>query len=461
MIRGGRIPEALERARRFAAAAEDESAKQSYLDVLRLDPASLPALTELGALAAASGHRSAARTAFSRAVEHHPNDPVARVSLGDLLAEDGDPGGARLHYQAALEADAAFPPAHQGLARVLTELGVPEAEAHWRPGFTGHAVVKQRYRGTEPGVPLLLLVSARGGNLPTRPWIDDRVFAVTAIYADFHDSAETLPPHALAVNAIGDADLGGAALVRAEAMLARSSAPVINPPGRVRLTARDAQALRLGGIHGVIAPRTERLKRGDVLAAERLGFPLLLRSPGFHTGQHFVRVERRDDLVRAAAGLPGDEVLAIAYLDARGPDGLARKYRVMLIDGVLYPLHLAISADWKVHYFTAGMQAQAAHREEEQQFLDRMPAVLGERAMAALTGIGAAMGLDYAGVDFALAPDGSVLLFEANAAMAIVPPDAQPIWDYRRPAVAAVQDAARRMLARRAGGPGSFQLPRE
>jgi hypothetical protein len=56
-------------------------------------------------------------------------------------------------------------------------------------------------------------------------------------------------------------------------------------------------------------------------------------------------------------------------------------------------------------------------------------------------------------VDFALAPDGSVLLFEANAAMAIVPPDAEPIWDYRRPAVAAVQDAARRMLARRAGCP--------
>ena len=60
------------------------------------------------------------------------------------------------------------------------------------------------------------------------------------------------------------------------------------------------------------------------------------------------------------------------------------------------------------------------------------------------------MGLDYAGVDFALAPDGSVLLFEANATMAIVPPDQDPIWDYRRPAVAAVQDAARRMLLPRA-----------
>ncbi len=44
-----------------------------------------------------------------------------------------------------------------------------------------------------------------------------------------------------------------------------------------------------------------------------------------------------------------------------------------------------------------------------------------------------------------------MLLFEANATMAIVPPDGDPMWDYRRPAVAAVQDAARRMLVRRAG----------
>jgi hypothetical protein len=451
MVPADRIGDALERARRHAAAGEDEAAKQAFLDVLRLDPASLAALNGLGALALASGHRSAARTAFQQAVRHHPDDPVAHAGLGNLSAEDGDPDKARLHYEAALSADGGFAAAHQGLARVLTELGDPGAEAHWQQGFAGHAVVKQRYRGDGPGLPLLLLVSARGGNLATCPWIDDRIFAVTAIYADFHDPSLPVPPHALVVNAIGDADTGGRALSCAEAMLAGSSASVINPPARVRTTGREAQALRLGGIPGVIAPRTLRLKRAALAAAQGLAFPLLLRAPGFHTGQHFVRADRRDDLLQAAAGLPGDEVLAIEYLDARGPDGLARKYRVMIIGGVLYALHLAISADWKVHYFTAGMEADAAHREEERRFLHDMPAVLGDRAITALTGIAAAMDLDYAGVDFALAPDGSVLLFEANAAMAIVPPDGDPMWNYRRPAVAAVQDAARSMLVRRAG----------
>jgi hypothetical protein len=178
-------------------------------------------------------------------------------------------------------------------------------------------------------------------------------------------------------------------------------------------------------------------------------FPLLLRVPGFHTGRHFRYVEHRAELADAVGALPGDKLLAIQYLDARGPDGMARKYRVMFIDRVLYPLHLAIAEDWKVHYFTSGMVGNAAWREEERRFLDDMPGILGQRAMAALTEICTTLGLDYAGVDFALANDGSVLLFEANATMAIIPPGLEAIWDYRRRAAENVSLAVTRMLAQR------------
>lgn len=440
----------LRRARAYAALAQDEAAKQAYVDVLRLDPTSLPALTEIGALAHASGHRSAARTAYAQAVRHHPDSALGQVALANLLVEDGELLNACDHYRAALDVDAVFPPAHQGLARVLTELGDPAAEPHWQQGFAGHAVVTQRYRGTGPGVTLLLLVSARGGNVATRQWIDDQVFRVTAIHADFHDPALPLPPHDLLVNAIGDADLCELALVRAEAIVARSTAPVINPPTLVRATSRADNARRLGGMPGVVAPGIRVVPNSATSAVNGLTFPVLLRAPGFHTGQHFIRVESRDEWAAAMATLPGDELLAIEYLDARGLDGMARKYRVMFIDGVCYPLHLAISADWKVHYFTAAMANHPAHREEEHRFLDNMPAVVGAPAMAALAAIGASLGLDYAGVDFALAADGSVLLFEANATMVIVPPDAHPIWDYRRGAIAVVQRAAQQMLVRRA-----------
>jgi hypothetical protein len=438
----------LDRARDCAATARDQAAKQAYLEVLRRDPTHLPALHELAALAKATGHRSAARTAYQQAVRYHPGDPFAHVGLGNILAEDGDTPAARQHYQAALETSPDCPEAHQGLARLLPPTAQAASSPHWKKGFAGNAVARQWYRGGTPGVPLLLLVSARGGNIPTRFWIDDRVFAVTAIHADFHDPAQPLPPHALVVNAIGDADLCGVALQRAEAIVARCAAPVINPPALVRQTGRAANARRLADLPNVITPRIQTVHR-SALDRTGLRFPLLLRAPGFHTGQHFVYVDRRQELPAAAAAMPDDTLLAIEYLDARGRDLMARKYRVMFIGGVCYPVHLAISGNWKVHYFTAAMAANAAYRKEEQRFLDDMPGVLGETAMAALAGIGARLGLDYAGIDFALSPDGSVMVFEANATMVIVPPDPDPMWHYRRPAIDAVSRAAREMLVRR------------
>jgi Tetratricopeptide repeat len=445
------IQRSVEQARRFAAHGDDAAAKLVYLEVLRVDPTNCAVLIELGALAYAGGHRSAARTAYAQAVQYYPGNAIGRVSLANLMLEDGDVSGARLHFEAALDTDPDFPEAHQGLARILTELEDDAAESHWQKGFVGHAIATRRYRGAGPGIPLLLLVAARGGNIATRQWIDDRVFAVTAIYADYHDPAQPVPPHALVVNAIGDADLCGVALARAEELAARSAAAVINQPALVSVTGRAGNAHRLAGVPGVITPRIAVVHRASLLVAVGMGFPLLLRPPGFHTGQHFRYVADRDALSDAAIDLPGEELLVIQYLDARGADGMARKYRVMFIDGVLYPLHLAISADWKVHYFTAGMATNAAFRAEERCFLDDMPGVLGARAMAALHGIEATMGLDYAGVDFALAADGSVLLFEANATMVIIPPEADPMWDYRRRAIGTVLDAAKGMLLRRAG----------
>lgn len=199
----------------------------------------------------------------------------------------------------------------------------------------------------------------------------------------------------------------------------------------------------------MIAPKIEALSRAALLMRNDLRFPLLLRRPGFHTGRHFVRVMNRTELPVAATSLGAEELLAIEYLDARGADGMARKYRVMFVDGVAYPLHLTKSADWKVHYLSADMARSAAFRDEERRFLEDMPAVLGATAVAALARIRATLDLDYAGIDFALARCGSVLLFEANAAMVVFPPGPDPIWDYRRRAIDAVLDAARGMLVRR------------
>jgi hypothetical protein len=253
------------------------------------------------------------------------------------------------------------------------------------------------------------------------------------------------------MNAIGDADFCADALLRAEVLLRATTAPVINRPERVRVTGRVENARRLGAIPGVIAPRTEARLARELAHDPDLRFPLLLRRPGFHTGQHFLKVESRELLPAALAELHAEDLLAIQYLDARGGDGMMRKYRILCVGGVLYPLHLAISRDWKIHYFSAANAASEAYRAEERRFLEDMPGVLGARAMRALRAVFENLALDYAGIDFGLAADGSVLLFEANATMVVFPPPPDPIWDYRRPAINAVLDAAARLVLQLAG----------
>jgi hypothetical protein len=445
----------LERARGLAATAQDDAAKAAYLELLRLDPRHFAALVELGSLALASGHRSAAQTAYLQAVQCHPDNAIGHVNLGTLYLQYGELAAAREQYEAALRIDPDCAEAHQGLARALSELGEhAAAQPHFVRGFTGRSLVLQRYRGSEPPIQVLLLVSVQLGNILVRAFLDDRVFQVAALYAEFHDPQTPLPPHALVFNAIGDADLCAPALEQAQAILKRTRAPVINAPQQVQRTGRIDNARRLADLPGVIAPVTRMVSRAMLMATPTLRFPWLLRAPGFHMGQHFLRIERWEDLARVAT-LPGEELLSIEYLDARGADGMSRKYRVMFIDGVLYPLHLAISSDWKVHYFSAAMATQQHFRDEERRFLEDMAGTLGPRTLAALTRVAAALGLDYAGIDFGVDDTGSVLLFESNATMAILTPAPDPIWDYRRAPIARALAAATQMVRRRARGNAS------
>jgi tetratricopeptide (TPR) repeat protein len=446
---------------RFAAAREHEragrtvEARAAYLALLAQSPTHFGALTNLGALLVEAGYRSAARTVYEQAVVHHPARASGHVNLANMLAEADEAARARAHYETALGLEPDLADAHRGLANLLESLGETEAaQLHRDRAYRGRPLAHLPYRGDGPGTPLLLLISAVGGNVPTRFLIDDHVFRTTALAAEYADP-DALPPHALIFNAVGDADLAAPALAAAGRLVARSTAPIVNPPDAVRRTGRAETAQRLAGIDGLRAPKIARAEKSLIanpnwLTSHGLAVPLLLRSPGFHTGRHFVRVETAAEVPSAASALPGRELFVIEPLDTRGADGNARKYRVMIVDGHFYPLHLAISREWKVHYYTADMETSDAHRAEEARFLADMGSVLGPRARTALEAVAARLGLDYAGIDFALSPAGEVLLFEANATMVVNPPPAGAPWDYRRAPVERVLDAVRRMLLQRA-----------
>jgi hypothetical protein len=354
--------------------------------------------------------------------------------------------------------------AHRGLAVICWALGDSEgARHHQTQQYADRPVETLPFLGTGEPVPLVVLMSAEVGNLPWPALVDNRVFSTTIVAVEYFETDRALPPHRLILNAIGDADVCGPALERAQALVRQTSAQVINAPAAVLATGRISNAERLGRLPGVITPRMVRLPRAVLAGADgaaaihwhEIAFPLLLRSAGFHMGQHFVRVEAPDGLAAASAALPGEELLVMEYLDARGADGQARKCRVMSIGGRLYPLHLAISPDWKVHYFSAAMADSSEHQREEAAFLTDMPGVLGDKAVRALEEVAKTLGLDYAGIDFSLGRGGEILLFEANATMRIHPPGPEPQWNYRRASVNRALEAAHQMLCDRASSPAA------
>ncbi len=450
-----------------------EDARNDYMKVLEREPRHLAALNNLGNVLVATRHRKAARIAYSEAVKSYPNDPMSRVNLGNLLLEEGEQLAARgqrqeafearrearEHFQQALRLKAGSPQVHEGLYHALRELGEEqEADLHWRQAFQNRAVVAMPYRGAQAPVPVLHLISTTGGNVRMQRFLDDRIFQTFLVRPEFYDTSISLPSHQLVVNAIGDAEASSRALAAAERLLTRTTAPIINPPAAVLATGRSTNAKRLSGLAGVVTPLTLTLSREQLAGSEaamalaRHGFvfPLLLRVPGLHTGMHFQKVDNLEALPAALAELPGEELIVMQYLDACGADGKSRKYRAMMIDGQVYPLHLAISSHWKIHYFTAEMADNPENRAEDAAFLENMPAVLGPLAMNALKRIQSVLGLDYAGIDFGLNAKGEVLVFEANATMVVIPPDSDEKWSYRVPAWRRVHGAVQKMLLERA-----------
>jgi Flp pilus assembly protein TadD len=436
-----------------------EEAKALFLEIIQAEPSHLQALNDLGILLFQTGYVSAAHTVYAALVAHHPDEVTAHVNFGHVLLYLDNLPLAQTHFHVALSFNPDLPEAHQGLASVFHRLhDEDKASFHRKRGFSVQPVSRLPYSGQTKPVPLLILASAQEGNIPWRFLIDSNVFETTIIAVEYFDNATPLPAHALVFNAIGDADLCHDGLKMAQHLLESSHAPIINQPAAVLKTGRMANAMHRQTVPGVIFPRmvlfskldTETLPVPEVLAQAHIHFPFLLRTPGFHGGNYFLSVENRHALHAAMAALPGENLLAIEFLDSQSKDGLFRKYRVMSIHGRLYPIHMAISTQWKVHYFSSDMANSPAYRHEESLFLNYFSTYLGPGALTSLQQISQSIGLDFCGMDFGFDANGNILLYEANATMAINPPSADAQWDYKRKAIENALTATKKMFLERA-----------
>jgi hypothetical protein len=261
-----------------------------------------------------------------------------------------------------------------------------------------------------------------------------------------------LAPYRCILNLITDPDQNPRVLENLKKLLREYSGQVLNPPEAVLRSTRDQISRLLADVPGFVAPKVLRLRnaRPDLAipAIERAGmrFPLIVRLAGTHTGAILGCFDSFDEL-RAALTQQGDHIVT-EFVDFRSADGLYRKYRAFFFGQRIVFRHMIVSDNWNVHARDR-MRFMVEHpwllAEEAEMFAEPHGAFPAE-VIKTLEAVLDRMQLDYFGMDFGIAPDGRVILFEANATMNFFPFLADPRFEYLKRCLRPAQEAFHQML---------------
>ena len=330
---------------------------------------------------------------------------------------------------------------------------------------TVYALPKLGDAGTgTPSLNLLVLMGPGDfmANTPIEFLLESSDIAVTAQYVSMElPLPEQVPDHDLLFVAIAQSDANAPLLRDVMQMLDGWPRPVVNRPEAIAHLSRDGAFARLAGSEGTLMPQTVRVARDTALAlgqgalpVEALlpgaGFPLIVRPLDSHAGHDLLQVADAAALSAYLDGQPSPEFYLAPFIDYAGPDGQFRKYRIVLVEGVPYLCHLAVSSHWMVHYLNAGMDENQAKRDEEARAMADFDAGFARRHGAALADIDARIGLPYLGIDCAETRDGRLLIFEVDNAMVVHAMDDPARYGYKQPVMARVFDAFAAMLRRAA-----------
>lgn len=396
-------------------------------------------LAEVGLLAEAE-------EALRRAVAASPRSAEAQASLGSVLVRQGRLNEAEAPCRAALTLDPAMVRAHQNLSAILADTDPTAARSHRDAAYQRQSVFIEP--APWPQRCVLVLAAADAANVPLQHLMPRTRTTVIRWYVEYAivDQDRALPPFDVIFNAIGEAELTPDFPHSVQRLLDEHQTRVVNRPAHVARTSRANLPSLLLGIEGVVVPPVVSLGPDllERMAAAGIRVPVLIRPTGTHGGEGVRRIEDAVEL----SSVTQQTGTVTQFVDFRSSDAWHRKYRMVFVDGAMFPYHLAISRHWLVHHWTAGMESDPDRRAEEARFLADPHAALGTAAMTSLEQIGARLGLDYGGVDFSLLPDGRVLVFEANAAMLVHPED-DPAFAYRNPVMETIHCAFTRLLARK------------
>jgi len=268
-----------------------------------------------------------------------------------------------------------------------------------------------------------------------------------------------LPEHDLLFVAINECDEVQALLKQLQELLKDWPRPVINAPDQIALLARDVTCSLLASAPGMVMPVSARVDKqvlrrvgSEALAIDAVfeggAFPIIVRPVGSHAGQGLAKLDDPSAIADYLQARPEDEFYVAPFIDYRGPDGLFRKYRVVLIDGKPFASHMAISERWMVHYLNAGMAHNADKRAEEARFMADFDQDFTRRHREAFRAISARIKLDYLVIDCAETAQGELLVFEIDSGAVVHAMDSVELFPYKQAQMNKVFAAFREMLVK-------------
>jgi hypothetical protein len=268
-----------------------------------------------------------------------------------------------------------------------------------------------------------------------------------------------LPEHDLIFIAVCESDANRALLQQLACMAPSWPCPVLNQPARIVRTGREAAHALLAPVAGIDMPPSSRIDRpglmrlrdGELAIAGVLQdgcYPIIIRPVDSHAGHGLEKIDAPPALDAYLQAQPETEFVISKFVDYRGADGLYRKYRVALIDGRPYAVHMGLSAHWMIHYLNAGMTESAEKRAEEARFMSGFDTGFARRHGAALSAIASRLELDYVVIDCAETRRGKLLLFELDTGAVVHSMDPVDLFPYKRPQMEKVYAAFRGLLER-------------
>jgi len=260
-----------------------------------------------------------------------------------------------------------------------------------------------------------------------------------------------LPEHDLLFVSIGESTATNPILEELAPVLKSWPHPVLNRPANILNTSRETAPVLLSRVAGLAMPDARRVHRDDLSSVG--DFPFIVRPVDSHGGHGLARIDNAGAIAEYLETMPDPEFYVSPFVDYRSADGLYRKYRVALIKGRPYAVHMGISDNWMIHFANAGMTESAEKREEEARFMRDFDADFAKRHHAALQGLNETLGLDYVVLDCAETRDGKLLVFEADTGAVVHAMDPVDVFPYKALQMKKVFSAFRDMLigAMRAG----------